>query len=437
MFAAEFHNYASPSRLSQITRSHAYTIPAELEAHVQIVQGVSNFPMYRHNTQIASSPAAGPQPGGMYPALIFKTYRLPNETDPTPKANAGVFEALGQSYSDSDLAAFQKQYNLPRQKVAKIVGPNDGSSCSGNPDNCVEATLDVQYIMAMAQGAPLTYWSVPQDEPDIFVYFIEQVAADPTPPLVHSISYGGPESLQDASSMQTFNSELCKAGLRGLTIFVASGDDGVAGYQARDDPSQCGFNPDYPANCPFITCVGATMGPDMGSAEVVCQSDGGSIITSGGGFSNTFTRPAYQNDAVSTYLRTANIPPSSMFNTGGRAYPDVASLGNNYPVVIGGQTYQLSGTSASCPVFCAMVALVNGDREVRGKAPLGFLNPILYKVDKTVYNDITSGENNCAAGQGNPTCCQYGFYASKGWDATTGWGSLDFKLFADELSDLP
>jgi tripeptidyl-peptidase-1 len=347
-----------------------------------------------------------------------------------------VFESLGQSYSPADLVQFQQAYNLPQQTVANVIGPNDPDSCSDDPDNCGEANLDVQYIMATAQNAPLTYWSVPQDEPDIFVYFIEAVAADPTPPLVHSISYGGPEGLQDASAMTTFNDELCKMGLRGLTLFVASGDDGVAGYQARGDPSQCGFNPDYPANCPFITTVGATMGPESGTAEVVCESDAGSIITTGGGFSNVFALPDYQSDAVATYLRTAKIPPKNLFNTTGRGYPDVASLGNNYNVVIGGQVYQVSGTSASCPVFCAMVALVNGDREARGKSPLGFLNPILYKIDKTVFNDITQGENNCAAGQ-NPTCCQNGFFAAKGWDATTGWGSLDFKLFADELADLP
>jgi len=114
----------------------------------------------------------------------------------------------------------------------------------------------------------------------------------------------------------------------------------------------------------------------------------------------------------------------------------LASLGNAYNVVIGGQTYQVSGTSAASPVFCAMVTLVNGDRETRGKSPIGFLNPVLYKIDKSVYNDITSGENQCCAGQGNPVCCQYGFTASKGWDPTTGFGSLDFPLFANAVANL-
>lgn len=169
------------------------------------------------------------------------------------------------------------------------------------------------------------------------------------------------------------------------------------------------------ANVPYITTVGATMGPESGNPEVVCQSDAGSIITSGGGFSRHFDQPSYQAQAVKTYLSTGpKLPPTSMFNAKGRGYPDVASLGNAYNVVIGGNTYQVSGTSAASPVFCAMVTLVNGDREVNGKSPLGFLNPVLYKVDKSVYNDITSGENQCCAGQGNPVCCQVHRFLSFG-----------------------
>lgn len=126
-----------------------------------------------------------------------------------------------------------------------------------------------------------------------------------------------------------------------------------------------------------------------------------------------------------------------MFNVSGRAYPDVAALGNSYIVIIGGQTYQLSGTSCSSPVFCAMVTLINGDREIKGKKPLGFINPILYSVPAGVYNDITSGENNCCAGQGSPVCCNYGFTAGPGWDPCTGFGSIDFPKFAAAIVNLP
>jgi len=241
--------------------------------------------------------------------------------------------------------------------------------------------------------------------------------------------------------MDQFSTEVCKLGLRGITVFVASGDDGVAGYEARDNPSACGFKPEYPAAVPYITSVGATMGPALVPArsEIVCQSNTGSIITSGGGFSGHFTQPAWQSSAIQSYLSTGpSIPPKNQFNGKGRGYPDVASLGNAYNVVVGGQWFQVSGTSAASPVFCGMVTLINGAREQNGKSPLGFLNPILYKVDKSVYNDVVSGINNCAAKtESEPTCCKYGFTASKGWDPATGWGSLDFPLFEQALQNMP
>lgn len=107
--------------------------------------------------------------GGVTPSVIAKTYRMPNETDATPKADMAVFEALGQSFSPDDLSQFQQQYNLPQQKVKKVIGPNQPDSCASNPNNCVEAELDVEYIMAMAQGAPLTYWAISQEFGDIFL----------------------------------------------------------------------------------------------------------------------------------------------------------------------------------------------------------------------------------------------------------------------------
>lgn len=47
---------------------------------------------------------------------------------------------------------------------------------------------------------------------------------------------------------------------------------------------------EVPASSPYVTAVGASMGPETGKPEVVCSSDRGSVITSGGGFSKFFQR---------------------------------------------------------------------------------------------------------------------------------------------------
>ena len=183
------------------------------------------------------------------------------------------------------------------------------------------------------------------------------------------------------------------------------------------------------------------MGPEMGQPEIACTSSAGGLITTGGGFSQLFAQPSYQANAVSNYLQTApNLPPLSQFSSNGRGYPDVAILGHNYNVAIGGQMYIESGTSASSPVFAGMVTLVNNARLNAGKSPIGFLNYALYKFGdqkSPMFNDITVGENNCCAGNpGENVCCPYGFNATTGWDPLTGYGSINFATFLKLLTAL-
>ena len=132
---------------------------------------------------------------------------------------------------------------------------------------------------------------------------------------------------------------------RGVSIVVSSGDNGAAGtgYSSSGEctASTCsegtGFYPSFPATCPYVTAVGGTSGPEMGEAEVSCQSDNcantgsgsssgrGGIITSGGGFSTYFPRPSWQDTAVETYLNSGvALPKEGTFNAKGRGIPDIS-----------------------------------------------------------------------------------------------------------------
>ncbi|XP_017599905.1 PREDICTED: transcription initiation factor TFIID subunit 10 [Corvus brachyrhynchos] len=99
--------------------------------------------------------------------------------------------------------------------------------------------------------------------------------------------------------------------------------------------------------------------------------------------------PEYQAAAVGHFLHSASkLPPSSYFNSSGRAYPDLAALSDNYWVVTNRIPLPwVSGTSASTPVVAGMVALINDRRLQRGLAPLGFLNPALYQLQKQGLGD--------------------------------------------------
>ena len=73
--------------------------------------------------------------------------------------------------------------------------------------------------------------------------------------MVSSISYGIDEDtyLNFTTDMQAVETNLIKLGIKGHTIFVASGDDGP---YPQSDCSR--FIASYPASSHFVTSVGAT-----------------------------------------------------------------------------------------------------------------------------------------------------------------------------------
>jgi len=197
----------------------------------------------------------------------------------------------------------------------------------------------------------------------------------------------------------------------------SSGDGGVGDGDPDPATQECitndGLNrtqfiPGFPASCPFVTAVGGTiLFPER------------AVGFSGGGFSNYFSRPLYQEAAVKGFLR--KLPKgtySGLFNPNGRAIPDVAAQSDFFRVFIGGRAFHIGGTSASSPAVAGFVALLNDGRLKKGLPSLGFLNPLFYSKAKSGFNDITVGNN--------PGCGTEGFNATVGWDAVTGLGTPNF-----------
>ena len=84
------------------------------------------------------------------------------------------------------------------------------------------------------------------------------------------------------------------------------------------------FIPVFPASCPFVTAVGSTIGvlPER------------AINFTGGGFSNIFTRPSFQDTVVPHFLTTVPTSFAGVFNRNGRGYPDVHPA--SFPFFLGG-----------------------------------------------------------------------------------------------------
>ena len=149
-------------------------------------------------------------------------------------------------------------------------------------------------------------------------------------------------------------------------------------------------------------------------------------ITSGGGFSTHYPQPSFQTKVVEDYFATVketNQGPIRGYRPEGRGYPDISLAGANYLIVVGGRLYYVSGTSASAPSIAGFFSNINAARKAVGKGSLGWVNPVLYTNHTSFTNDITVGDNRCAA---SVNCCPHGFYAAKGWDPVTGLGSVDY-----------
>jgi len=321
-----------------------------------------------------------------------------------------VAEFQGQYYEPSDLTKFSSACHSDVE-VAQNIGRN-------RPSSGVESELDIEYIRSVAPAVPLT---VIYNEEYSLLKWANQVTGLGDPPLVHSVSYGNDEVQQTSTQyMYTCNTAFMKAGVRGLSILFASGDQGVCGRSGCGILVHARFHPDFPAGSPYITAVGGT---DFEGASIGPET---AWSASGGGFSDTFGIPAYQQADVAAYKAApdADLPPQKLWNSTGRGYPDVAALGGTktpYCVATGGSFTGVAGTSASSPVVAGVFARLNGLRLSAGKPPLGFLNPFIYK-NPGGFQDVTSGVN----GGGR----KYGFKAIKGWDPATGLGTPDFEALS-------
>ena len=206
---------------------------------------------------------------------------------------------------------------------------------------------------------------------------------------------------------------LAQLGARGVSILISSGDSGV-GDSCKVN-GKASFTTSFPAACPWVTTVGGTTGNSPESA----WSYGG------GGFSEVFGRPDYQNATVNKWLTTdtTHSGVTKYFNASGRAYPDISAQATNFIIVASGSAQAVSGTSCSAPTTAGIFQLLNSARIASGKKGLGFLNPWLYSTASSGFTDIKSGKITGCSG----AISGAGFSAVAGWDPATGLGTPNYE----------
>jgi tripeptidyl-peptidase-1 len=192
-------------------------------------------------------------PGYVSPGLVNSVYSISNNTG-TMESTHGIFACLGQKLALADLTNFQTYFHLPFQSISRKVNGNVLTGlCGSTIDDCTESNLDFQYLMSIAQK---TYTvSIYGGAGCDFVYYLANLD---DPPSVISVSYGGNEDEFTNHYLYLFNYVTMIYGLMGSTVLIASGDDGVAGYDARNDITKCSFRSDFPGGAQYVLSVGAT-----------------------------------------------------------------------------------------------------------------------------------------------------------------------------------
>ena len=431
------------------------------------------------------------------PECIRALYHVPKGNLSDSCNSLGIFET-GTTYSKEDMDLFYSRFapEIPNGTYPKHVLIDGATAPSSTMEASGEADLDFQlaYPLIWPQGTTLFQADDANVEEDftygsgIFNTFLDAIdgsycnytafnitgnspGIDPKypdkrpdgyngtlqcgvfqPTNVISISYGVQEADLPPAYQQRQCNEFLKLGLQGVTVVLASGDEGVEGRLSDDSngtvdgclgPNHAVFNPSYPATCPYITTVGATMvfpnktvnDPESAAYDPNWRQ----LFSSGGGFSNIYPIPEYQKDAVAAYFTDSDPgykaygmndtigAHGGIYNNQGRGYPDVAAVGDNIATYVQGEFFSNGGTSASAPIFASIVNLINEERIAAGKGPVGFINPVLY-ANPGAMNDITNGTN--------PGCNTTGFSAVKGWDPVTGLGTPSYPRMLDVFMGL-
>jgi kumamolisin len=386
-------------------------LPASFGGAVTGVLGLDTRSSMHTGALVApSNPLQPPGVTGYRPSDLEHAYDL------APLRQAGLdgskqTVALAEidRFNQGDVQTFDAGFGIsaPAMQVIKVHG--GATSTSPEPE------LDIEVVQAIAPHANILVYESPQDLLSV-ARMLSQIVTDNRAQVL-SVSLGTCEQELDPSIAQsllsTLDNTFQRAAGQGMSVLVASGDNGA--YDCQDNTLSVGA---VAAN-PYVTAVGGTAlflsagnyGHEAGW-EGPLEGAGG-----GGGVSTVYQRPSWQTGPG----------VDNQYTSGGRQVPDVSAdadpltgyliyytthgcQGDNCWQVVG-------GTSAAAPLWAGLMLLANQQAQAQGKPRLGFLDPALYRLGAgasagQIYHDVTMGGNLY-------------YQAAPGWDYSTGLGTPD------------
>lgn len=387
-------------------------VPLHIAEIIHGIVGLDNaavwVPLYQMQKQENANLEANAYPsgpgGGFAPNDLITAYNLSSVSANGTGQAIALFELAG--YHVSDINVYTDYFGLPRGNLTNVIV--DGGSSDNNNG---EVVLDIELALALAPQSHIYVYEGPNTDQGVLDTY-NRIATDNIAKQV-STSWGLGENWASQQFLQAENAIFMQMASQGQSMYAAAGDSG-----AYDDyPYNNNLVVDDPASQPYVTGVGGT--------KLVVNSLNGAYVSEsvwndgpgdagGGGVSNVWSIPSWQQ----------NIP--NVYSTTKRNVPDVAlnsDPNTGYSIYYNGSWQIFGGTSCAAPLWAAFNARVNQQLVSSQKPVLGFVNPVLYQLGKSGtytadFHDVLVGNNL--------------FYqAHTGYDNATGWGSFNgANLFA-------
>ncbi|HUA75270.1 MAG TPA: S53 family peptidase [Solirubrobacteraceae bacterium] len=333
----------------------------------------------------------------------------------------GVTVAIVDAYASPTLLADAQQYSARNQPGQPLESSQYSQLLPKKFTNLTECeasewfgeqTLDVEAVHATAPGAHILYVGAKNCEAAMFEAVQQVVDGHLADIITNSWGDDGGDVIDSAGTRKAFDNVLLMAGGTGIGVQFSSGDEG-------DEFANLGATvADYPSSSPYQTAVGGTSlqvgqaGNRLGelgwstSLSDLCttllleeelpgctkgklgswvpKAPGEYDYGSGGGTSYFYPEPYYQQGVVPAALANRNKKATKESN---RVEPDVSMDADPTTGMLVGETqafpdgvyydqYRIGGTSLSSPLFAGVMA----DADQAAGTPLGFVNPLLYRL---------------------------------------------------------
>jgi large repetitive protein len=341
-----------------------------------------------------------------------------------------------------------------------ISGPDPGIASQLDAE---EALLDVEWAGAVAPGATVNLVVAASTDTTSGVDLAAAYAIDNQVAPILTYTYGSCEQALTSTGNAFYNALWQQAAAEGITVLVASGDNGAAGGDNPDAgiPAQLGPAVNGVASTPYNVAVGGTEFDD-GSQPTPYWNSGNAadyssaigyipekvwnescdpsqtgtstncafgnttlnLLASGGGASTVYSKPAWQSGTGVPADSERDVPDIAL--AAASAHDDIVyctSLGGiaceiNAQQQVVGLTL-VGGTSAATPAMAGILALI----EQKNGAYQGQIDYTLYRLAATaanvcnssqetnpaaqnscVFYDVTAGNNDVPCAGGSPGC---------------------------------